>query len=493
MTETQLSLEDFILSAPPLEAAEEKPKASVPNPVSKKESAAPAVEAEPVVLSVSDINKMIRGMLEGEFQLIWLRGEISNFKPHSSGHFYFSLKDSKSQISAVMFRGFNTRLRFKPEDGMEVLVRGRITVYEPRGNYQIFCESMEPVGQGALQIAFEKLKLKLAAEGLFDEKRKRKLPDLPQKIALITSPTGAAIRDMVTVLGRRFRGLEILIIPTAVQGATAPEEIVAALAKVNKISGPGPQIDVVILGRGGGSMEDLWAFNDERVARAIVNCRYPIISAVGHEIDFTIADFVADVRAPTPSAAAEIVVQNADELNDEIRMIYRRITQVIHSRTELLKRRFQGAAKRLIDPQRRLQDLMLRNDELAQRLESSLLRNIERERQNVHLLTERLGSPIEKVVSLRVRLDHAKIRLASGSKQKLSALRHQLQKHSSVLDSLSPLRVLDRGYSIVSKKKAVLKTTDDLLVGDIVGIRFAEGTAEAEIKKILKEGDPHGL
>jgi exodeoxyribonuclease VII large subunit len=283
---------------------------------------------EPKVLSVSDLNRYIKELLEGQFATIWLKAEISNFKAHTSGHFYFSLKDSRAQISAVMFRGYNGQLRFRPEDGMEVLVRGKITVYEPRGNYQIFCEMMEPVGAGALQKAFEQLKAKLQKEGLFDEARKRPLPALPRHIAIVTSPTGAAIRDMLNVLGRRFKGAHVTVIPCKVQGDAAPGEIVEAIKLAQKLK----DVDVMIVGRGGGSIEDLWAFNDERVARAIAAARVPVISAVGHEIDFTIADFVADLRAPTPSAAAELVVRNAADLVDRLRGYQRALTLALAQR-----------------------------------------------------------------------------------------------------------------------------------------------------------------
>ena len=256
--------------------------------------------SEPSVLSVEQLNVYIKQLLEGQVGQVWVRGELSNFKAHTSGHFYFSLKDSKSQITAVMFRGHNARLKFKPTDGMEVIVRGRITVYEPRGNYQLMCEMMEPVGAGALQKAFEQLKMKLKAEGLFDAARKRPIPTFPRHIAIVTSPTGAAIRDIMNVLSRRAKSIQVTVVPTVVQGEAAAPQICEALAKAIKLR----DVDAIIVGRGGGSIEDMWCFNDEKLARAIAASPIPIISAVGHEIDFTIADFVADLRAPTPSARA---------------------------------------------------------------------------------------------------------------------------------------------------------------------------------------------
>lgn len=245
------------------------------------------------VFSVEQLNRLIRQTIEGNINTIWVRGEISNFKPHSSGHFYFSLKDKQSQIKAVMFRGYNSRLKFKPKDGTEVIVRGKISVYEPRGDYQIICEMMEPVGAGALQKAFEDLKLKLKSEGLFDPAKKRPIPLLPRHVAIVTSPTGAAIQDMLNVLSRRNRSVRITLVPTIVQGEAAAPQICEAMKKAFLL----PDLDAVIVGRGGGSIEDMWCFNDENLARIIASSPVPVISAVGHEIDFTIADFVADLRA----------------------------------------------------------------------------------------------------------------------------------------------------------------------------------------------------
>ena len=271
----------------------------------------PSTESDNVtVYSVEQLNRQIRQLIEGNLGTVWVRGELSNFKAHSSGHFYFSLKDAKSQLTAVMFRGHNSRLKFKPHDGLEVIVRGKVTVYEPRGNYQIVAEMMEPVGAGALQKAYEQLREKLKAEGLFDPKTKRPLPSLPKHVALVTSPTGAAIRDMLNILKRRNPMIEITLVPTNVQGATAAPQICEALKKAYRL----PDLDAVIVGRGGGSIEDLWAFNDEALARVIKQSPVPIISAVGHEIDFTIADFVADLFAPTPSASAELVSKSVTYL-----------------------------------------------------------------------------------------------------------------------------------------------------------------------------------
>ncbi len=420
-----------------------------------------ATSQEPSVLSVSDLNRAVKNMLEGGFKLVWLKGEISNFKPHTSGHHYFSLKDSKAQISAVMFRGFNQSLKFKPQDGMEVIVRGKITVYEPRGNYQIFCESMEPVGAGALQLAFEQLKKKLQAEGLFEPSRKRLIPALPKHVAVVTSPTGAAIRDILNILGRRFAGLRVTVIPAIVQGDKAPQSVCDGIANAQKLD----DIDVLIVGRGGGSIEDMWGFNDERVARAIASCRVPVISAVGHEIDFTIADFVADLRAPTPSAAAELVVKNAAELSERIGVLQKRLVRGWVNLRALWRQRANHSAQRLVDPKRRLQDLTLRCDELTQRLEMSAGRHLERLQQKVHLLLSKL--PLWARVIENKRSEWARL--------------------SSVLDSLSPLKVVERGYSITRKEQRVIKSVEQINPGDRLQITFAKGSAAVKVESVNKE------
>ncbi len=396
------------------------------------ESADPS---EPHVYSIGELNRLVKNTIEGQFPLIWVRGEISNFKPHSSGHFYFSLKDSTSQISAVMFKGHNARLKFRPEDGMEVIVRGKLTVYEPRGSYQVFCELMEPVGAGALQKAFEQLKKKLESEGLFSAAKKRSLPAFPKRIALVTSPTGAAIRDMLNVLTRRFKGLEVTVIPTAVQGEAAPREIVKAIELANLVQ---PPFDVMIVGRGGGSIEDLWAFNTEPVARAIHASQIPTVSAVGHEIDFTIADFVADLRAPTPSAAAELVVKNVGDLIDQIGVYRERLKHLIISGIRSKTEKVQLTSKRLIDPKRKLQDMIIRCDELVDRLKSQLRFIFERK-------STRLG------------------------------------RAASLLDSLSPLKVMDRGYAIVTIHDQILKSYKDAKVSETVLMRVSDGDLTAQV------------
>lgn len=437
---------------------------------------------QPPVYSVSDLNSMIREILEGEFKTIWLKAEISNFIKHTSGHFYFSLKDDSAQISAVMFKGLNSKLKFKPANGLEVLVRGKITVYEPRGNYQIFCEHMEPVGAGALQKAFEQLKEKLLAEGLFDVKKKRALPKYPKHIGLVTSPTGAAIRDILNVLRRRYKSAKITLAPALVQGNLAPASIVSALQLINKLQ----DVDVLIVGRGGGSAEDLWAFNDERVARELAVSRIPTISAVGHEIDFTIADFVADLRAPTPSAAAELVVKNADEVTERIQSFKVRLWRAWQSKIQRLCERVQSYNKRLIDPQRKLQDLQMRGDELTARLEAAALRFIDDRRRHIQFAVQKMGTPKVLVQKLSQKIYLAIVKM-NGAVQKLYDFKKtKLQTAAAQLDAMSPLRVVARGYSIVeSEDGTILKHAQDTQVGEKLKIKLARGALSAEVKEIL--------
>lgn len=436
---------------------------------------------EPQIFSVSDVNRAIKLTLESGFSLIWLKGEISNFKPHTSGHWYFGLKDAKAQINAVMFKGVNQGIRFRPADGMEVIVRGKITVYEPRGNYQIFCEMMEPVGAGAQQLAFEQLKAKLQAEGLFAKEKKRPLPLLPKHVAVVTSPTGAAIRDILNVLGRRFRGLKVTVVPAVVQGEQAPRSIVAALQMANRLR----DVDVIIVGRGGGSIEDLWCFNNEDVARTIAASRIPTISAVGHEIDFTIADFVADVRAPTPSAAAELVVQSAAELSDRLNSRLRQIQQLMNYHLDRARRQLRSHQQRLVDPKRRLADLAQRCDELQNRLVQSAIRHVQTLQKGLELLLHKLGSPLAEIARQRQRVGESEIRLEGRLQLQLEKHRARLSRAAAVLDNLSPLKVLDRGYAIATHEGEVVRDPEDLKVGARLSVRVAKGTIEAEIKSVL--------
>lgn len=358
---------------------------------------------KPRIYSVSELTAELKILIEDTFTGVWVQGEISNFKLHTSGHMYFTLKDDRGQLRAVMFRGSNRALQFRPEDGLAVTVFGKVTIYEPRGDYQIYVEYMEPKGLGALQLAFDQLKARLEAEGLFDPARKRPIPLLPGKIGIVTSPTGAAIRDILHIIHRRFANVEILIFPVRVQGDGSAAEIVEGIEVLNKRRG----LDVIIVARGGGSIEDLWSFNEEIVARAIYASQTPVISAVGHETDFTIADFVADVRAPTPSAAAEIVISRKDELTQRVDDLMSRL--VTHMR--------------------------YRADRNAERL-----RSVER-----HL---ELLNPLERVRRQRERLKEGAVALHWTMNHRLALWQGELRTAVAKLDSLSPLAILARGYSL---------------------------------------------
>jgi exodeoxyribonuclease VII large subunit len=434
------------------------------------------------VLSVEQLNKRIRGAIESQFFQVWVKGELSNFKAHSSGHFYFSLKDAQSQIKAVMFKGYNSKLKFKPQDGMEVLLRGKVTVYEPRGEYQIVCDTMEPVGAGALQKAFEQLKDKLKKEGLFEQARKRTLPPLPKHVAIVTSPTGAAIQDILNILKRRARGLEITIVPSIVQGEAAAPILREAFIKATRI----PGIDVIIIGRGGGSMEDLWCFNDEQLVRLMAASPIPVISAVGHEVDFTICDFVADLRAPTPSAAAELVVKSADELIQKVKSLQKMLVISIDRVLKTNKQKFIGFAHRLIDPKRKIQDFMLKNDDLQNRLVNAVQRFILRKRDHLALALQKLGTPDSIIKNKTAKLQMYDLKLRNQMDKLLDFKRSKLYQKMAVLDSLSPLKVVDRGYSLVQSPNGdLIKSVNQLKENDPIEIRFAQGKASALVTKLF--------
>ncbi len=438
-----------------------------------------STENELKVLSVEQLNVQIKGLLESQFDSFWVKGEISNFKRHTSGHLYFSLKDSKSQISAVMFRGHNMRLKFLPHDGLEVLLRGRVSVYEPRGSYQIIADMMEPVGAGALQKAFEQLKQKLKSEGLFESARKRQLPFFPRRIAVVTSPTGAAIRDILNILKRRAPGIQVTVVPTVVQGEGAAEHILRAFERAENLVG----VDVIIVGRGGGSIEDLWAFNDEKLARRIAQAKVPVISAVGHEIDFTISDFVADLRAPTPSAAAELVAKSAGELSQKILSLTRVLETIWHRRISDMKRRLLGLDRSLIDPQKKLQDYRLRCDDLFNRMKLAGDHKQVMRRLKVQGLRTRLVDPEVAIAEKKKDLSYLKDKMNIFAIESVQRKKQRLIQNTAMLDSLSPLRVVERGFSIVQKDGKLVKSTDSVNIGDLVNIRLSQGGLVAEVKQ----------
>ena len=433
-----------------------------------------------VVYNVEQLNSQIRQTLEGQLGVVWVQAEISNFKPHSSGHFYFSLKDSKAQISAIMFRGHNSKLKFKPHDGLEIIVRGRITVYEPRGTYQIVCETMEPVGAGALQKQFEQLKEKLKLEGLFDAARKKQIPAYPRHVAIVTSPTGAAIQDILNIMSRRARNVQLTVVPALVQGAGAALSLVEAFKSATRLP-----VDVIIIGRGGGSMEDLWSFNDERLVRLIAESKIPVISAVGHEVDFTICDFVADLRAPTPSAAAELVAKSALEITQRLNQFDRLLQSGIQKLLKLKTQSLILTMKRLTDPKKKLQDYAFRNDELLSRLEQAIKVYLAHLSKDIQILEKKLVSPKDVIQRLRGLIEKSQYRLNRAIEVKINKLEFSLKTNMGKLDSLSPLAVVDRGYAIATNKGKVVKALSDVKINDLIEVRVSDGTFSAEIKKLI--------
>ena len=440
--------------------------------------------APPEVYSVASLTGEIHRLLSRSFDGIKVAGEISGWKVWTSGHAYFTLKDQQAQIRCVLFRNNLRYLRFKPQDGVAVIVRGSVEVRAERGEYQLLVSGMEQQGLGRLYELFEQLKEKLRAEGLFDESIKRPLPAYPRRIGIVTSPQGAVIRDMLSVLRRRWSGLHIRLYPTPVQGSGSVEGIVAGLRWFSDSGWP----DVVIVGRGGGSLEDLWSFNDERVARAIASSSVPVISAVGHETDFTIADFAADLRAPTPSAAAELVVPVREEILLRVERAQQRASRAVHFRLSQLARRLE---QRGIDRSRRLLELRIhrgqqRSDELDYEMRTHLARVLRLRKQRWQQFDARL-----RARDLRVRMAKAGERLRAASQQLAVALRRRLDQASarqaplaSQLEALSPLRVLERGYSIVQTPDGrIIKRAADAPAGTSIHVRMHEGRLEAEVRE----------
>jgi len=436
------------------------------------------------IYSVSRLNREVRVLLERGFGSLWLEAEISNLAKPSSGHWYFSLKDATAQVRCCMFRQRNILCTFGARDGQQVLVRARIGLYEPRGEYQLVIDHMEAAGLGALKRQFEELSAKLAAEGLFAAERKRPLPMIPKRIGIITSPSGAAIRDILHVLARRFAAVPVLIYPVAVQGAAAAAEITAAI----RIAGRRAECDVLILARGGGSLEDLWAFNDEALARAIVASPIPIVSGIGHEIDFTIADFAADVRAPTPSAAAEIAVPDGAEYLVSLRRLARRLQRGLLRRIEAQRERLHwltGRAAR-VSPTARLSQQSQRLDDLEQRM-GRALRHILADRRS--LLGDRRSrlwqsSPAARVRSTAARQAALYARLRAAALARLHLARARLSPLVRTLSAVSPLATLDRGYAIVSRESGgILRNAADAPPGMIVEARLAVGKIRAKVEE----------
>jgi len=444
-------------------------------------------EAENRPVSVSELTNSVRIALEGRFASVWVEGEISNFKAHSSGHWYFTLKDESAQLRAKCFRSSNTRIRFHPQDGLHVRARGRLSVYAPRGEYELVVESLDPVGAGALRIAFEQLRDRLKAEGMFAQELKRPLPVFPRRVGIITSPTGAALRDIINVISRRTHTVHVLFAPTRVEGEGAGSDIARAIRFINHHhqralaqSRPQDAVDVLIVGRGGGSTEDLWAFNQEEVARAIRASAIPVISAVGHETDFTIADFAADLRAPTPSAAAELVAAHEDELCARLEHLGRNLQRlmrykIINARTQVqehamsqvfgeVRGKLREARRDTDRAHQELQSLMMLAFQSAQRRADAVL----------HRLTPaELREPVAKA---RARFESAYTGCNAASAARMEQAKQRLGLAAAALDALSPLAVLERGYAIAQDKQGrLVRDAQAVSIGDSLQVRLAKG------------------
>jgi exodeoxyribonuclease VII large subunit len=445
------------------------------------------------VLTVTELTRRVKSLLEGQFPSLWVEGEISNLGIAPSGHAYFTLKDANAQLSAVLFRGSANKLTFKLADGLQVLAFGEISVYERRGQYQIIVSQLMPKGLGALQLAFEQLKQKLAAEGLFETSRKKPIPVLPQRIGVVTSPTGAAIRDFLNIIGRRFPNIHIVINPVRVQGDGSAQEIAAAIDQFNAMKKSGQlSVDVLVITRGGGSLEDLWAFNEEVVARAIARSGIPIISAVGHEIDFTIADFAADLRAPTPSAAAELVVKAKGEYLTQLRQYQQRLNKDLRLGLGTARQRFTELAGSYVfrQPAELIRQYQQQVDDLGHRLKQATDNTFETQRSKLMTASHKLKllTPQTVVHSLRQRLDGQADRLDAELGRHRQENRHRLGTLSSKLDLLSPKSTLARGYSI----------TTDLLTGRVVrsvsavrpGINVSTKLLDGEFQSVVSSAPP---
>ncbi|VEB95858.1 Exodeoxyribonuclease 7 large subunit [Cedecea lapagei] len=439
----------------------------------------------PSIFTVSRLNQTVRLLLEQEMGQVWISGEISNFSQPSSGHWYFTLKDDTAQVRCAMFRNSNRRVTFRPQHGQQVLVRANITLYEPRGDYQIIVESMQPAGEGLLQQQYEQLKAKLSAEGLFDQQHKQPLPAPARQVGVITSKTGAALHDVLHVLQRRDPSLPVIIYPTAVQGADAPLQIVRAIELANLRN----ECDVLIVGRGGGSLEDLWSFNDERVARAIFASRIPVVSAVGHETDVTIADFVADLRAPTPSAAAEIVSRNQLELLRQLQAQQQRMEMAMDYYLAQRSRRFTQLHHRLQQqhPQLRLARQQTTLERLRQRLNVAMDGKLRRANQQQLRLSQRLNQqqPQPRIHRAQSRLQQLEYRLSQLVSAQLSQTKQRFGTALAQLEAVSPLATLARGYSVTTAEDGkVLKKTKQVKSGDTLTTRLDDGWVESQVTGI---------
>ena len=467
------SLFDLPFEEPVFEPEPQREPEATPPPVSRR------------ILTVGELTANLREVLETAFPEIWVEGELSNTKVWTTGHLYFTLKDGGAQIKGVMFRSALRYLKFKPEDGLHVVVRGRVSVYDPKGEYQLVGEHMEPHGFGSLQLAFEQLKKKLSAEGLFEASRKRALPALPRRIGIVTSIDGAALRDIIRVLRRRYPNAHLVIAPSRVQGEDAAGEIVRALRFITRVE----DVDVVIVGRGGGSLEDLWAFNEEKVARAIAACRVPVISAVGHETDFTIADFVADLRAPTPSAAAELVVRRKDDFCTFIDRLGGRLDAAIRRRLARCEARmnallarpgYAGQRGRLAMRGRHVAEL---SASLRQAMNASLVRTTRRHETLQRRLTQHDAR--HRLAAVRARLIAHDARLGHAAARRVHTADARFKSFAGRLDGLSPLAVLGRGYAVAwdGTRTRILRSPNDVSVGEEIIVTLERGEITSSVTR----------
>lgn len=444
--------------------------------------------SQPIIYTVSRLNTVVRLLLEQEMGLVWLTAEISNLVQHSSGHWYFTLKDSQAQVKAAMFKGQNRRVSFRPQNGQQILVQGQLSLYEARGDYQLIVEKMQPAGDGLLQMKLEALKAQLTAEGLFAPSRKRPLPPQPKQIGIITSPTGAAVHDMLTILARRDPSLPVILYPSAVQGESAVPALLAALETAWRRD----ECDLLIVGRGGGSLEDLWCFNDERVVRAIASSPIPIVSAVGHETDVTLADFAADLRAPTPSAAAELVSRDQQQQLHRLTQLIQRLKQAILLQQQRYVLRWQRQHSRLAaqNPQYQLQQKIQRQDELQWRLERVIKQQLDNASRHYAEQTQRLqqASPARHLSMLKQQHEFLQQRLLKALQNQHQARQQQLAQLSGQLQALSPLQVLARGYSVTTNMSGkLIHEASQVTPGEQLNIQLGKGALRVKTEAVKSE------
>ena len=445
------------------------------------------------IYTVSQLNREVRFLLEDSFPAVLVEGELSNIAMPSSGHWYFTLKDDQAQIRCAMFRNRNMRVRFRPKDGNSVQIQARLSLYEGRGDYQLIVDRMEAVGDGALRQAFEALKSKLHSEGLFDQSHKQPLPEHVRHIGVITSPTGAAVRDIITVLQRRFPSIRVTILPVSVQGQQAAAQMCEALRLANERRGCLADLDVLIIGRGGGSLEDLWSFNDEQLARAVFNSELPVVSAVGHEVDFSIVDFVADVRAATPSAAAELLSPDQNKYYQLFGAWEQRFVSLATSRISLLRQQLLSLTRRLRHPGRRLQDHAQALDRLESRLQRCFRQAIQQQRGRLQEMRTRLrlSLPTRRIARAREQLSLLDERLGAAMGNYFRQNRERIAHHGRALHALSPLATLARGYSLTRDAEGqIIRSSKQLTPGMQIETRLAEGSVLSTVAQITTDSKP---